>query len=152
MDGGRQSEPKRGDTVETMAEKSGLTIIHFQRRKYPRINIRLAIEYTILDSPDQSMTKSATIGGGGLMLYLPTAVPIGSVLELVILLPDHMKIPCTVRVVWTELLTGLEKDDFKTGVAFEQVTEHELEMFRKFIKEHQNPYDIPTSLSRDDVQ
>ena len=53
-------------------------------------------------------------------------------------LPDQAKIACTARVVWTELLTGLEKNDFKTGVEFQQISERDLGVLRSFIKEHQN--------------
>ena len=72
------------------------------------------------------------------MLYLPMPVATGTVMKLNIYLPDQVKIPCTARVVWTELLTGLEKNDFKTGVEFQQISERDLGVLRSFIKEHQN--------------
>jgi len=79
------------------------------------------------------------------MLYLPMKVAIGTVMELKIHLPGTLKIPCMARVVWTELLTGLEGNDFKTGVEFVQISEQELEVLRNFIKEQQNPIDLPPS-------
>lgn len=128
-----------------MEIKSGLGITHFHRRRYPRIDLSLPVEYTTKEAPAYRLTRSGTIGGGGLMLYLPVNVAIGTVMELKIHLPDTLRIPCTARVVWTELLTGLEGNDFKTGVEFVQISEQELEVLRNFIKEQQNPIDLPPS-------
>jgi len=41
------------------------------------------------------------------------------------------------------LLTGLEVNDFKTGVAFDQISEDDLGILRSFIKEQQNPIQMP---------
>lgn len=126
-----------------MVKKSGLTITHFYRRRHPRIDLSLPVEYTMKEPPARRLAKSGTIGGGGLMLYLPMAVVVGTVMELKIHLLDHVTVSGTARVVWTELLTGLEGNDFKTGVEFEQISEAELDILRNFIKEQQNPFDIP---------
>ena len=122
-----------------MAEQSGFGVTHINRRRYPRIHLDLPVEYTMhIDVAPSLSTRSGTIGGGGLMLYLPMPVATGTVMKLNIYLPDQVKIPCTARVVWTELLTGLEKNDFKAGVEFQQISENDLGVLRNFIKEHQN--------------
>lgn len=126
-----------------MAKKSGLAITHFHRRRHPRIDLSLPVEYTMNEAPAGRFAKSGSIGGGGLMLYLPVAVVVGMVMELKIHLLDHVTVSGTARVVWTELLTGLERDNFKTGVEFEKISEGELEILRNFLKEQQNPFDIP---------
>jgi c-di-GMP-binding flagellar brake protein YcgR len=123
-----------------MAEQSGLASTHFHRRRYPRIDLNLPVEYTMtIDVAPSLSTRSGTIGGGGLMLYLPMTVAIGTMMRLKIHLPDQATISCTARVVWLELLTGLEKNDFKTGVEFDQISESDLGVLRNFIKGQQNP-------------
>lgn len=72
------------------------------------------------------------------MVYLPMPVATGTIMKLKIHLPDQVTIACTARVVWTELLTGLEKSDFKAGVEFEQISKSDLGVLRNFIKGHQN--------------
>jgi c-di-GMP-binding flagellar brake protein YcgR len=131
-----------------MEVKSGLTFTHFYRRRYPRIDLSLPVEYTMKEAPARCLAKSGTIGGGGLMLYLPVAVAVGTVMELKIHLLDHVTVSGTARVVWTELLTGLERDEFKTGVEFKEILEHDLELLRNFIKEQQNPFDTPQTPER----
>jgi len=121
----------------------------FTRRRNPRINITLPVEYTMsLDLAPTLPTKTGSLGGGGLMLFLPTAVPVGRLMKLKISLPGRPPIPCSVRVVWTELLTGMERNDFKTGVAFEQIADADLDLLRTFIKGQQNPAEIPAALYR----
>lgn len=126
-----------------MTKKSGLAITHFHRRRYPRIDMILPVEYTLDESPASIFAQSRAIGGGGLMLLLPVAVETGSVMRLNIHFPGHVNIYCAARVVWTELLTGLECSEFKTGVKFEEISEHDLKVLRNFIKEQQNPFDLP---------
>jgi hypothetical protein len=128
----------------SMAEQSKLATTQFNRRRDPRINLNLPVEYTMMvDVAPTLPTRSGTIGGGGLMLYLPMPVSVGSAMKLKIHLPDRVTISCTARVVWTELLTGLEVNDFRTGVAFEQISEDALGILRTFIKAQQNPIQMP---------
>lgn len=127
-----------------MAEQSKLATSQFNRRRDPRIQLNLPVEYTMMVDVAPSLpTRSGTIGGGGLMLYLPMPVSIGTTMKLNIHLPDRVTISCTARVVWTELLTGLEVNDFKAGVAFDQISEDDLGTLRNFIKEQQNPIQMP---------
>jgi len=132
-----------------MSEQTGMAHTQFSRRRDPRINITLPVEYTMsMDLAPSLPSKTGTLGGGGLMLYLPMAVPVDRLMKLKISLPGRPAIPCTVRVVWTELLTGLERSDFMTGVAFDQIADGDLDRLRSFIKGQQNPSELPTALYR----
>ena len=75
------------------------------------------------------------------MLYLPTPVLVGLIMDLKIHLPDYQTIQARVRVAWTELLTGMEQGDFKAGVVFEQIDTPDLELLQRFIRDQQNPSD-----------
>jgi len=132
-----------------MAELSGLATTQFHRRRHPRIDLNLPVDYTMtIDVAPSLSTRTGTIGGGGLMLYFPMPVAIGTRMKLKIHLPDHAAISCTAHVVWTELLTGLEKNDFKTGVQFDQISEGDLGHLQTFIKRQQNPIQMPAGFGR----
>jgi hypothetical protein len=132
-----------------MAEQSGLATTQFHRRRHPRIDLNLPVDYTMtIDVAPSLSTRSGSVGGGGLMLYFPMPVAIGTRMKLKIHLPDHPAIACTARAVWTELLTGLEQNDFKTGVAFEQISDGDLALLHTFIKNQQNPIQMPTGFGR----
>jgi hypothetical protein len=77
------------------------------------------------------------------MLLLPMAVAVGSMMKLRPYLSNRLAILCTARVVWTELLTGLEGEEFKTGVEFKEISKQDLERLRNFNKEQQNPTGMP---------
>jgi hypothetical protein len=131
-----------------MDNQSGLAFTQFNRRRSPRINVTLPVEYSMtMDIAPCLPTRTETLGGGGLMLHLPMVVPVGALMKLKLSLPDRVAIPCTVRVVWTELLTGLEQNDFRTGVAFEQIAERDLDALRTFIKEQQILIDMPATFN-----
>jgi len=132
-----------------MAEQSGLAVTQFHRRRHPRIDLNLPVEYTMtIDVAPSLSTRSGTIGGGGLMLYLPMPVATGTLMKLKVHLPDQVTIACTARVVWTELLTGLERNDFKTGVQFEQIPDGDLDLLRNFLARQQNPIELPAGFGR----
>ena len=120
----------------------GLTGTDFHRRRDLRTNIILPVQYTIPES-DPQLAHSVAIGGGGLQLILPMAVSTGAIIDLTIHLPGYRKIPCTARVVWTEPRTRLDSIDFKAGMAFQHITEHDLGTLRTFIQEQQNPLNVP---------
>lgn len=101
-----------------------------------------------IDVAPSLSTRSGTIGGGGLMLYLPMPVATGTLMKLKVHLPDQVTIACTARVVWTELLTGLERNDFKTGVQFEQIPDGDLDLLRNFLARQQNPIELPAGFGR----
>jgi len=85
-------------------------------------------------------------------MYLPMPVPIGATMKLKIHLPDRVTIFCSARVVWTELLTGLEVNDFKAGVAFDQISDGDLDILRNFIKEQQNPIQMPAGFNNGAIE
>jgi c-di-GMP-binding flagellar brake protein YcgR len=125
---------------------SGLAVTRFHRRRHPRIDLSLPVEYTVDQPPERRLTRLGTLGAGGIMLYLSRSIPVDTEMTLKLHLPGHITITCVARVVWTELLTGSERNDFKTGVRFEQIAEEALEQLRQFIKEQQNPFDDAAAL------
>jgi len=128
---------------------SGLTMTDFHRRRNPRTNIILPVQYTIPES-GSLLAHSVAIGGGGLQLILPMAVATGAVIGLTIHLPGYREIPCRARVVWTEQLTRQNRNDFKAGVEFQQISEHDLQVLRTFIQDQQNMYDVLDKEHRDE--
>lgn len=61
--------------VLAMTDESRLAVTRFHRRRQPRINLSLPVEYILVkDSapaePAGRLSKSETIGGGGLMLEM----------------------------------------------------------------------------------
>jgi c-di-GMP-binding flagellar brake protein YcgR len=117
--------------------------VSFQRRRFPRIDITLPVEYTPLGGAGLLPRKIFTenISGGGLLLILTEFFPQSSRLRLRIHLPEVsasssslVAIESEVEVVWTEIRTGHERDEYRCGVLFTRIEERDLDRIKEFVK------------------
>lgn len=133
--------------------------IEFERRVFPRFILHLPFSYQIdqavVDSGQQPVdTKDASViqegegelksigltenaSQGGLLLYLPEQLPVGSRIKIMIALAEQGKvrnIEAKVRIKWIES-TGMEAPRlYKAGVAFEAI-EEDAETFLKWFEQ-----------------
>ncbi len=136
-------------------------VTHFHRRKYPRVNVTLPVEYRVVGEPAAPKVPAAaparpgprlrkthakTLGGGGLLVETSERLPVGTRLALTLYLPDVVaagagivEIPCEVRVVWTDILSELAPDEYKCGVEFLEIAPENREKIHEFIRAHQIP-------------
>ena len=75
------------------------------------------------------------ISSGGLLLLLPEFQPVSTCLKVRLYLGIRA-IDAGVKVAWTEILTGREKNEFRCGVCFTDIMEQDLEFIREFIIEY----------------
>ncbi len=123
------------ESQETEDRKWGL--VSFQRRRYPRIDITLPVEYRLIthkEKPPKSVV-AMNISAGGLLLILSEHLPAASCLEMTLHIGDK-SINTVVQVAWTELLTGREINEFRCGVFFVNISDKDLEFIRQFIREY----------------
>jgi len=118
-------------------EKKKWGLVSFQRRRYPRIDITLPVEYRLItdrEKPPKSVV-AMNISAGGLLLILSEYLPVSSCLEMTLYIGDR-SINTVVQIAWTELLTGREINEFRCGVFFVNISEGDLEFIKQFIKEY----------------
>lgn len=87
---------------------------------------------------EQCKFKSVTaqnISIGGLLLILPEFQAESTCLRIKIYIGER-PIDAEVKVAWTELLTGRERNEFRCGVYFINVSEADLEFIKQFIVEY----------------
>jgi c-di-GMP-binding flagellar brake protein YcgR len=101
------------------------------------------VEYTPADKGAVLSRRvvAENISSGGLLLILTEFFPVSSRLRLRLHLPSVVPsspglitIDSEVQVVWTELQTGLERDEYRCGVFFTQIDGQDLEKVKEFIK------------------
>lgn len=118
-------------------EKFRYGIVNFEKRKHPRFNIDLPIEYVFDDTPVQE-GRAANASEGGLMLYLPERIPIGQTLTVKLFFPSESKletVSARVQVVWSDLVPPQQKwGDYRTGVMFSDIAPESLEKLRTFLQ------------------
>ena len=111
--------------------------VAFQRRRFPRIDITLPVEYSPLETKEDNFRTiiAKNISSGGLLLVLPEFQPLSSTLKIRIYL-GVKTIDAEVKVTWTELINGREKNEFRCGVFFTNITEGDLESIKQFTVEY----------------
>jgi c-di-GMP-binding flagellar brake protein YcgR len=133
-------------------------VTYFHRRKYPRINVTLPVEYRIIAEPAspkvpaaavrpsvrQRQTRAKSLGGGGLLIETSERLVRGTRLSLTLYLPDPavtstevLEITCVVRVVWADILSDLHPDEYKCGVEFLEIDPQNREKIITFIRAHE---------------
>lgn len=134
-------------------------VTHFHRRKYPRVNVTLPIEYRVIGEPALPKVPAAapvrpgprlrkthakTLGGGGLLLEASERLPVGTRLALTVYLPNVsspgagiIEITCEVRVVWVDIVSELSPDEYQCGVEFLDIASTSREKIFEFIRAHQ---------------
>ncbi len=135
-------------------------VTYFHRRKYPRINVTLPVEYRIIAEPASPkvpaaavrpsarprQTRAKSLGGGGLLIETSERLVKGTRLALTLYLPDPastdvgvLEIGCLVRVVWTDILSEIQPDEYKCGVEFLEIDPQARETIVAFIRANEIP-------------
>jgi len=109
--------------------------VNFERRKHPRVNVDLPIEYT----RNELVVMHGRVfnaSEGGLLLYLPERTEIGQHLALKLFFPSGSKletIQTVIEVAWIEIHLGKEWGDYRTGVRFVDISLEDLDKLKNFL-------------------
>ena len=110
--------------------------VNFEKRKHPRFDVDLPIEYVRSGSvPSRSETVNA--GEGGLLVYLREKMEVGQYLSVKLFFSlgsELNAIETLVRVVWTDLQPEGGREDYRTGVEFADISPEDMEKLRRFLR------------------
>ena len=112
-------------------------IVNFERRKYPRFDIDLPLEYYRENSEMRLPGRIHNASEGGLLIYLPEKIAIGEGLWIKLFFPsgqDLNAVEMFVQVVWTDIHLGEEGEDYRTGVRFVDIASGDLVRLKMFLK------------------
>ncbi len=122
----RQSKPK---------PREGIFIV--ERRRDPRFILELPMDYSI-ESVDRYGGVAANASKGGLLVYLPEAIVVGTSLKIEILFAKGSglnSIRAIAKVVWSDLAPREILGEYRYGLEFESFQEGDLQKLRKLLKE-----------------
>ena len=122
---------------EEKESKPRIGIVSFERRKYPRFNIDLPIEYYRSDSPVSNAGRARNVSEGGLLIYFPERIEIGQHLRLKLFFtsgPVLQSIEALGEVVWVDIHLGEGWGDYKSGVKFIETSQEDMAKLRDFLK------------------
>lgn len=122
----RQSKPK---------SKEGIFIV--ERRKNPRFTLELPLDYSI-ESVDRYGGVAANASKGGLLVYLPEAIVVGTSLRVEILFAKGSElnsIRAIAKVVWSDLAPREIWGEYRYGLEFESFQEGDLQKLKRLLRE-----------------
>jgi c-di-GMP-binding flagellar brake protein YcgR len=96
-------------------------IVNFERRKHPRFNVDLPIEYYLINSRAASRGRAMNVSEGGLLVYLPEEVAVGQHMQLKLYFPsgsDLNTIDMVAEVAWVDLHLEKGWGDYRSGLRF----------------------------------
>ena len=121
--------------------RSHYGVVNFEKRKHPRFNVDLPIEYAP-SSLSVKHGRAVNIGEGGLLLYLPERVEIGQDLVLKLFFPSGAALETVetmVKVVWTDIHLAENWGDYRTGVCFVDISSEDLDKLMSFLRSLASP-------------
>ncbi len=111
-------------------------IVNFEKRKNPRFNVDLPVEYA-RSSVFVKHGRAVNVSEGGLLLYLPEQMEIGQHLILKLFFPSGTAletIETQVQVVWTDIYLAEDWGDYRTGVSFADISPQDLDKLMHFLR------------------
>jgi len=114
---------------------------NLERRKHPRFNVDLPIEY----SPTGIFVKhgrAVNAGEGGLLLYLQEKMEIGKQLVLKLFFPPGSEmnpIQTLVQIAWIDIHLGEGWGDYRTGAKFVDISPVDLDTLKNFLRGLSSP-------------
>jgi len=126
----------RKKTRQTKA-KSPKGIFIVERRKQPRFSMELPLDYCI-ERKDHIGGVTANASRGGLLVYLPEAIVVGTLLKIEILFARGLElnsIKTIAKVVWSDLPPKEIWREYRYGLEFQSFQKGDLQKLKRLLKE-----------------
>ncbi len=133
---------RRKKGKEKSSSKEGIFIV--ERRKHPRIRVELPLDYSLVDSEETHGGLIADISEGGLLVYLPQALKLETLLRIQILFVKGMElnsIKAIAKIVWSDLVTKTISEENRYGLEFQSFIEGNLQKLKTILKEVGETYE-----------
>lgn len=123
--------------MEEKERKLHYGIVNFERRKHPRFNIDLPIEYSLLPSPVSHPGRALNASEGGLLVYLSEKVEMSQLLQLRLFFPSGSEfngVELIAEVVWMDIHLGKDWGDYRCGLRFVDISPEGLNKLKRFLR------------------
>ena len=115
--------------------KEGIFIM--ERRKHPRFSLELPLDYSI-ENIECYGGIAANASKGGVLVYLPEAIFVGTLLRIEILFvkgSELNSIKANARVVWSDLPPKEIWGEYRYGLEFKSFQEGGFQKLKRLLKE-----------------
>jgi hypothetical protein len=128
-------ETKQKDHGESQSDKGTVVV---ERRRHPRINVELPLNYSIVEAKESHGGMIADASEGGLLVYLRERIPIGTHLKIEILFVKGLELTSIkgiTKVVWLDLAARESFGEFRYGLQFQSFHEGDLDRLKTLLNE-----------------
>jgi c-di-GMP-binding flagellar brake protein YcgR len=123
--------------MEEKGIKPRFGIVNFERRKHPRFNIDLPVEYYLIPSRIGGSGQAINVSEGGLLVYFTESVEIGQHLQLKLFFPSGFElktIEMVTEVVWVDIHLGRDWGHFRSGLRFVDISPDNVNRLKAFLR------------------
>jgi c-di-GMP-binding flagellar brake protein YcgR len=123
--------------MEEKERKLHYGIVNFERRKHPRFNIDLPIEYSLISSAMSHSGRAFNVSEGGLLVYLSEKMEISQCLQLKLFFPSGREVngvEVIAEVVWRDIHLGKDWGDYRCGLRIVDISPEGLNKLKRFLK------------------
>jgi c-di-GMP-binding flagellar brake protein YcgR len=113
-------------------------VLAIEKRKHPRFSVELPLDYSRVNGKETYGGMVANASEGGLLVYLPERIEIGSLLKIEIFFVGGLElntIKAVVKVVWADLAARESWGEHRYGLQFESIDEKDFNRLTTLLKE-----------------
>jgi c-di-GMP-binding flagellar brake protein YcgR len=120
------------------ASQTKMGVLSIEKRKHPRFSVELPLDYSRVDGKETFGGMVANASEGGLLVYLPERVSIGTLLRIEIFYVRGLEldtVKAVAKVVWCDLAARESWGEHRYGLQFQYIEEKDFSRLTTLLKE-----------------
>jgi c-di-GMP-binding flagellar brake protein YcgR len=126
------------DQNNPATSQTKMGVLAIEKRKHPRFSVELPLDYSRVNGKETYGGMVANASEGGLLVYLPERMEIGSLLKIEIFYVRGLElntIKAVGKVVWADLAARESWGEHRYGLQFENIDENDFNRLTTLLKE-----------------
>ena len=115
-----------------------LGVLAVEKRRHPRYTVEFPLDYSRVDGKETYGGIVANASEGGLLVYLPQRMEMGTVLKIEIIYVQELEfntIKAIAKVVWSDLASRESWGEYRYGLQFLEIEEEAFTRLLNLLKE-----------------
>jgi c-di-GMP-binding flagellar brake protein YcgR len=124
--------------MKPSGSQTKMGVLAIEKRKYPRFSVELPLNYSRADGEKPLGGMVANASEGGLLVYLPERIELGTLLKIEILYVRGLEldtIQAVGKVVWCDLAARETWGEHRYGLQFQHIEQKAFTQLTTLLKE-----------------
>jgi c-di-GMP-binding flagellar brake protein YcgR len=120
------------------ATERRMGVLSVEKRRYPRYTAEFPLDYSRVEDKETYGGMVANVSEGGLLVYLPQRMEMGTVLKIEILYVQGLEfntIKAIAKIVWSDLAAKESWGEYRYGLQFLHIEEKDFSRLVDLLKE-----------------